>query len=212
MRAAPASCLAARRTSRSARRRRRCFAPLSPEKRGRCARMSPRAGRLAAGEQAAREHAVERRADAELRAARGKIFSSGPRETSEYSICRSAIGCDLWRARDRLDADLGEADVAHESRLHHVGDGADGVLDRHVRIEARRAVDVDVIDAEARQLYARKFLIAPAACRRRATRHRARAARRTSPRAGPCRAGRRSRGRRAARCAPCRRSRRCRGA
>ena len=40
---------------------------------------------------------------------------------------------------------------AHVAGLHQVGDRADRVFDRHRRIEPRRAVDVDVIDAEPRQ-------------------------------------------------------------
>ena len=51
------------------------------------------------------------------------------------------------RAADGLDADLGEADVAHVALLDEVGDRADRVLDRHVRVEARGAVDVDDVDA-----------------------------------------------------------------
>ena len=54
-------------------------------------------------------------------------------------------------AADRLGADLGQADMADIAGLHQVGDGADRVLDRHVRIEPRRAVDVDMVDAEPLQ-------------------------------------------------------------
>ena len=55
------------------------------------------------------------------------------------------------RAPNRLGADLGQANVADVARLHHVGDGTYRILDRHVWIEARWLVDVDVIDAKARQ-------------------------------------------------------------
>src|SRR5437870_7456958 len=55
------------------------------------------------------------------------------------------------RAPNRLNADLGQADVADVARLHHVGDGTYRILDRHVWIEARWPVDVDVIDAKARE-------------------------------------------------------------
>ncbi len=81
----------------------------------------------------------------------GRIACSMPREISEYSICRSQIGCDGRGAADRLGADLGEADVADVAGLHQLGDRADGLLDRHVGVQARRAVDVDVVDAEARE-------------------------------------------------------------
>src|SRR3546814_8559618 len=52
---------------------------------------------------------------------------------------------------DGIGADLGEADVADMSCLHHVGDRADGLLDRHLRIEPGGPVDVDVVDAQALQ-------------------------------------------------------------
>src|SRR5215217_3733514 len=54
-------------------------------------------------------------------------------------------------AADGVGAHLRQADVAHVAGLDHLGDGADGVLDRHVRIEARGAVDVDVIDTQTLQ-------------------------------------------------------------
>ena len=52
-------------------------------------------------------------------------------------------------AADGLGADFGEANVADVACLDHVGDGADGVFDGDVGIEARGAVDVDMVDAEA---------------------------------------------------------------
>ena len=54
-------------------------------------------------------------------------------------------------AADGFGADFGEADVADVACLDHVGDGADGVFDGDVRIEACGAVDVDVVHAEALQ-------------------------------------------------------------
>src|SRR3989454_5500757 len=57
----------------------------------------------------------------------------------------------LARAPNRLNAALGQADVANVARLHHVGDGTYRILDRHVRIEPCWPVDVDVVDAKARQ-------------------------------------------------------------
>ena len=58
---------------------------------------------------------------------------------------------DGGRPPDRLGAHLGETDVADIAGLHHVGDGADRVLDRHIGIEPGGAVDVDMIDAETLQ-------------------------------------------------------------
>jgi hypothetical protein len=51
-------------------------------------------------------------------------------------------------AADRLGADLGQADVPHVPRLHELADRADGLLDRHLGVQARRAIDVDVLDAQ----------------------------------------------------------------
>ena len=54
-------------------------------------------------------------------------------------------------AADRFGAHLRQADMADIAGLHHVGDGADRLLDRHVRIEPRRPVDIDMVDAEPLQ-------------------------------------------------------------
>ena len=62
------------------------------------------------------------------------------------------------RPADRLGADLGQADMLDPAGFHHVGHRADGVFNRHVRIEPRRAVDVDVIDAESLQRIGDKVL------------------------------------------------------
>ena len=113
----------------------------------------------------------------------GKIFCSGPRLTSEYSICRSQIGCTAC-ARRIVSTPTSESPiVADVAGLHHVGDRADGVFDRHRGIEARGPVDVDVIDAEPREAVGEEVLdgrgarvvAEPGAVGRRA-------ARRTSPR------------------------------
>ena len=72
-----------------------------------------------------------------------------PRETSEYSICRSAMGCTAWARRSVSGADLGKADLPHIARLDELGDGTHGLLDGHRGIQASRAVDVDVVRAEA---------------------------------------------------------------
>ena len=74
-----------------------------------------------------------------------------PRETREYSICRSATGWTACGAADGVGADLGQADVADVAGLDHLGDGADGLLDRHGRVEPGEAVDVDVVGAEPAQ-------------------------------------------------------------
>ncbi len=48
----------------------------------------------------------------------------------------------------RVGAGLGQADVAHVAGLDHLGDRADGLLDRHRGVDAPEPVDVDVIGAE----------------------------------------------------------------
>ena len=58
---------------------------------------------------------------------------------------------DLRRAPDRLGADLGQPDRSHVAGLHQVGDRADRVFDRHRRVQARRAIHVDVFRAEPDQ-------------------------------------------------------------
>ncbi len=48
-----------------------------------------------------------------------------PRVSSEYSICRSQIGCTAWGAADGIRADFGQADMPDVTGFHHLGDGAD---------------------------------------------------------------------------------------
>ena len=91
-------------------------------------------------------------------ASAGKIVASGA--AADQRVLDLQVDDRVHRrgAADRLGADLGEADVADVAGLHQVGDRADGVLDRHRGIEARRAVDVDVVDAEARQAVGEEVL------------------------------------------------------
>src|SRR3546814_10881243 len=46
---------------------------------------------------------------------------------------------------------LGQSDVADLARLHLLRDRADGVFDRHVRVDPVQVVEVDMIDAESSQ-------------------------------------------------------------
>ena len=91
-------------------------------------------------------------------ASAGKIVALGAAAHQRVLDLQVADRVHLRGAADRLDADLGEADVADVARLHHVGDRADGLLDRDRGIEARRTVDVDVVDAEARQAVGEEVL------------------------------------------------------
>src|ERR1700742_5248810 len=52
---------------------------------------------------------------------------------------------------DRVDADLGQTDVAHVARVDQLGDRADRLLDRDLLVQARGAVDVDVVCSQALQ-------------------------------------------------------------
>ena len=104
------------------------------------------ARRLRAGRAMIRRSAratARRRRRARCRARAGPAGSTArsARLISEYSICRAAIGCDRVRAPHRSPPSFRQSDVAHEAGLHHVGDRADRVLDRHRGIDARRLVE-----------------------------------------------------------------------
>jgi hypothetical protein len=61
-------------------------------------------------------------------------------------------------ALDGFDADFRQADVADVTLLDQVGNGADGLLNGDARVEARRPVDVDVVDAESLQAVGEEVL------------------------------------------------------
>jgi hypothetical protein len=48
--------------------------------------------------------------------------------------------------------------VTNVSSLHHVGDGADGVLDRHRGIQPRGLVEIDMVGAQPPQRVGEKVL------------------------------------------------------
>ena len=54
-------------------------------------------------------------------------------------------------AADGVDAGLGQPHIAHVAGLDEVADGADGFLDRHVRVDPAWPVDIDVVGVEALQ-------------------------------------------------------------
>ena len=92
---------------------------------------------------------------------------------------------DGLRAADGFDTYFGEADVADVSGFDEVGDGSDGVFDGDFGVEARGAVDVDVIDPEALEAVGeRSFLRLRGGCRRRSMSCRGRGVLRTLRRAG----------------------------
>ena len=55
------------------------------------------------------------------------------------------------RPADRGRPHLGEPDVAHVARLHHVRNRADRIFNGHCGVEARRTIDVDVFQSQALQ-------------------------------------------------------------
>ena len=141
-------------TSRSASTRPRLWSRFSALKRGECWRKSPGSGRPVlrpmTADQAAREDAIGGDADAELAADGEDFLLDAPRDQRVLDL-QVGDRMDGIGAADRLRPDLGEADIADVAALDQVGDGADRLLDRHVRIETARAVDVDVVGAEALQ-------------------------------------------------------------
>jgi hypothetical protein len=55
----------------------------------------------------------------------------------------------FMRPANGVGADLGKPDMADVSCLHHLGDGADRLLDGDVGIKPGRAIDIDIVGAEA---------------------------------------------------------------
>jgi hypothetical protein len=101
-----------------------------------------------AADEAARQHAVGGDADAELAHDRQDLLLDAAAEERVLDL-QLRDRMDGGGAADRRDAHLREADVADVAGLHELRDRADGLLDRHRRIEARRLVEVDVVGAEA---------------------------------------------------------------
>ena len=101
-------------------------------------------------DQPARQHAIGGDADAEFAAGRQDVALDAARD---QRILDLQIGDRVHRmgAPDGFGADFRKADMPDPAGLDHVGHGADRILDRHIRIEPRRAVDIDVVDAEPLQ-------------------------------------------------------------
>jgi hypothetical protein len=55
---------------------------------------------------------------------------------------------DRRRPSKGLSAHLRQADMADMAGLHHLRNGADGLFDRHIRVQPRRPVDVHVVGAQ----------------------------------------------------------------
>ena len=93
-------------------------------------------------------------------ASAGKIVGFGPAADERVFDLQIADRMHRLRASNGVGPHLRQADRADVAGLHQIGDGADGLLDRHRGIEPARPIDVDVIDAEPRQRVREKFLIA----------------------------------------------------
>ncbi len=110
-----------------------------------------------AADQAARQDAIGRDADAEFAAGLQDAALDAARDQGIFDL-QVGDGMHGRRAAEGFRSHFGQADVAHVARLHEIGDGADGVLDRHGRIQPRGPVDVDVVQAQALQGIGREGL------------------------------------------------------
>src|SRR5690606_6879421 len=106
------------------------------------------AGGEVAGDQTAGEDAVGGDGDAEFAGGRQDLVLDGPGEERVLDL-EVRDGRGGGGPADGVGVDLAEADVPYVALLDEFGDGADGLLDRDVRVGAGDPVDVDVVDAEA---------------------------------------------------------------
>ena len=77
------------------------------------------------------------------------MSSSTKRHHTEYSVCSAAIACTAFARRERLRSRLGETEVAHLALLDEAFHRADGVFDRHARVDPMLEVEVDRVDLQA---------------------------------------------------------------
>ena len=123
----------------------------SPWKRGWVRRQSSASSSSAElkrpGEEAAAERGVGDEADAELAQRRQHLVLDVAAEQRVLALDRGD-GVDGVRAPDRVGRRLAEPDVADLALLHQLGQRADGLLDRRVRVHAVLVVEVDVVGAQ----------------------------------------------------------------
>ena len=100
-----------------------------------------------AGEKTAGEDAVGGESDPELAAGRQDLVLDPARDQRVLDL-QVGDGVNRVRTPHGLGTRLGETDVADVAGLHELRDRADRLLDRDVREDASRAVDIDIVGAE----------------------------------------------------------------
>ena len=106
--------------------------------------------RIVAGEEPAAQRRVGHEPDAELAQQRQHLRLGVARPQRVLRLQRGDR-VDGVGAADRVRPGLGQADVADLALGDELGQGADGVLDRRVRVDAVLVVEVDVVGAEPLQ-------------------------------------------------------------
>ena len=139
-----------------------------------------RRGAEAAGQQPAAERAVGHEADAQLAAGgeRARLVLAGEERVLALERADRVDGVGAAEGRRR---GLGEAEEAHLARADQLGHGADGLLDRRLRVHPVLVVEVDRVEPEPLQARRRRRSArTPAGRSRRAPGGRSRARSRTS--------------------------------
>ncbi len=103
-----------------------------------------------AAQQPARQYAVRGHADSEFAAHRQNLRLDAARHQRVLDL-QVADGRHRMSAANRLRTHFRQPDVPHITLLDQIGNGADGVLDRHRRVESRRTINVDIVCAEPAQ-------------------------------------------------------------
>jgi len=101
-----------------------------------------------AADQSARQHAISGDPDAKLPASGQDLVLDASRDQRILDL-QIADRMNFMRPANGVGADLGKPDMADVSCLHHLGDGADCLLDGDVGIKPGRAIDIDIVGAEA---------------------------------------------------------------
>ena len=108
-------------------------------------------------DQTPRQHAVSGDADAQLPAGVEDRALERARDERILDL-HVADRVHGMGASERLRAHLGQPDMADVAGLDHLGDRADGLLDRQAWVDPGRAVDVDVVGTESLQSVGERVL------------------------------------------------------